>query len=76
MVFEFDDYKSLLRHLLDEKKRNIKGFALHKLAKACRIQKTYLSRVLNCVFDKNACLIAVIGKGMIFTPRPAFNPEM
>jgi len=51
MVFEFDDYKSLLRYLLDERKRNIKGFALHKLARACRIQKTYLSRVLNSTAD-------------------------
>lgn len=47
-IFEFDDYKRALRDLLEAKKRLLGNrVTSEKLAKACGIQKTYLSRVLN-----------------------------
>lgn len=48
IIFDFDDYKLALRDLL-ERKREQHGsrFTFEKMAIACGIQKTYLSRVLN-----------------------------
>jgi uncharacterized protein (TIGR02147 family) len=47
-IYEYDDYKEILRALTNER-RNQFGlkFTFEKMALACGIQKTYLSKVLN-----------------------------
>lgn len=47
-VFSFEDYKSALREIMKERQRQFGSrFTFEKMANACGIQKTYLSRVLN-----------------------------
>lgn len=47
-VFKYQDYKQFLREGLHEKKTQVSSrFTYERMAKACGIQKTYLSRVLN-----------------------------
>jgi len=47
-LFDFTDYRVALKHLLQVKKQQIgQRFNYQNLAKACGIQKTYLSRSLN-----------------------------
>lgn len=48
MIFEAENYKSLIRDLLEDKKfAHGKRFSYQNLANACGVQKTYLSKVLN-----------------------------
>jgi hypothetical protein len=47
-IYELGCYKTVLRKRLMEKRRFISGkYTLAKMAQACRVQSTYLSRVLN-----------------------------
>ena len=47
-IYDFDDYKEVLKKFLLEKKANIsKRFTFQKMADACVVEKAYLSRVLN-----------------------------
>jgi hypothetical protein len=47
-VFQFDSYRTLLKELLLEKKAQFgRLFTFEKMAKACRLQRTYLSTVIN-----------------------------
>lgn len=47
-VYEFDDYKEALRAEMSERRRQFGSrFTFEKMAKACGVQKTYLSKVLN-----------------------------
>jgi uncharacterized protein (TIGR02147 family) len=46
--YEYLDYKKCLREVLQAKRQSVGArFTYEKMAKACGIQKTYLSRVLN-----------------------------
>lgn len=48
LAYEFDDYKALLHDTLLVRKETIsKSYTFQSMAKACRVQKTYLSRVFN-----------------------------
>lgn len=47
-AYTYDNYKTLLRDTLTQKKAKVSSrFTYERLASACGIQKTYLSRVLN-----------------------------
>lgn len=46
-IFELADYKAILRTLIEKKSQEGQRVNLTRLAAACRIQKTYLSKVLN-----------------------------
>jgi uncharacterized protein (TIGR02147 family) len=47
-VFAYDDYKKIIRDRTQElKKRHGQRYTLEKVAHACGVQKTYLSKVLN-----------------------------
>lgn len=47
-VFNSTDYKYFLREALHEKRRQVNAsFTYERMARACGINKTYLSRVLN-----------------------------
>jgi len=47
-IYNYSDYKTFLREALREKKQQVSAsFTYDRMAKACGIQKTYLSRVLN-----------------------------
>jgi uncharacterized protein (TIGR02147 family) len=47
-IFNYTDYKEFLREALKERRRQVSPtFTYERMAKACGIQKTYLSRVLN-----------------------------
>lgn len=47
-IYKHIDYKILLKNSLETKKSSLgRAFTYESMAKACRIQKTYLSRVLN-----------------------------
>lgn len=43
--YEFSDYRDLLKVRIDEKRVLLAGYNYQDLAKACRVQKAYLSRV-------------------------------
>lgn len=48
MIYEHQSYKLALKELLLQKQANVsKTFTFQNMAKACRVQKTYLSRVFN-----------------------------
>lgn len=54
-VFELDDYKIILRSAMTERRRQFGfRFTFEKMAEACGIQKTYLSKVLNGSTHLNA----------------------
>ena len=54
-AFEYDDYKAALRGLLNDRKTQFGSrFTFDKMAAACGIQKTYLSKVLNTDAHLNA----------------------
>jgi len=54
-IYDFDDYKVALRQLLEMRRAQYGGrFTFEKMAQACGIQKTYLSRVLNGKSHLNA----------------------
>jgi len=47
-IFQLSDYKNVLRQCLLERKEHVaKSFTFQIMATACRIQKAYLSKVLN-----------------------------
>lgn len=46
-VFTYQDYKQAFRQIISENKKFIPSLTFEKLASHCRIQKTYLSKVLN-----------------------------
>jgi len=47
-IYECDNYRTILKEALLEKKASIgTAFTFQNMAKACRVQKTYLSKVLN-----------------------------
>jgi hypothetical protein len=47
-IFRFEDYRTLLRECLLEKKAQYgRLFTFEKMAKACRLQRTYLSTVMS-----------------------------
>jgi len=47
-VFEYGDYKTLLAASLRDKKKTLGGrFTFRNMAKACRVESTYLSKVIN-----------------------------
>jgi uncharacterized protein (TIGR02147 family) len=45
-IFELSDYREILRSTLLQKKRAIKQFSFQNMARACKVQKAYLSKVL------------------------------
>jgi uncharacterized protein (TIGR02147 family) len=48
IIYDYDDYRKALKEALLEKKNSLgTAFTFQNMAKACRIQKTYLSKVLN-----------------------------
>lgn len=54
-VFEYEDYKKALRALTELRRTQFGSrYTFEKVAAACGIQKTYLSRVLNAKGDLNA----------------------
>jgi hypothetical protein len=46
-IFQFSSYKKALRARLEQLKEQNRLYSFQKMAQHCRIQKTYLSRVLN-----------------------------
>lgn len=54
-IYGYSNYKVLLKELLLEKKKHVGSrFTFQKMAAACRVQKTYLSKVLNSNGDLSA----------------------
>ena len=47
-ILGFDDYRAALRHRADQWKDAVPKATFQKLAKACRVQRAYLSRVFQC----------------------------
>src|SRR3989339_299041 len=64
MVFEYDNYKDLLKYLINNKKKMDKSFTMQKMATACHIQKTYLSRVINSFADLSEDQVYLAGLEM------------
>jgi len=46
-IFKYLDYRDVLKHTFHEQKKVRKSLTLEKVAEHCRVQKTYLSKVLN-----------------------------
>ncbi len=47
-IYEFEDYKSALRSVMAERRNQFGSrFTFERMAEACGVQKTYLSKVLN-----------------------------
>lgn len=48
MIYEFDDYRKLLKNVVNDRKERFgKAYSFQAMAKACKVEKTYLARVLN-----------------------------
>ena len=60
-IYKHSDYRSVIKtRLILLKKRSGKGFSMDRLAKYCRLQRTYLSAVLHGRGDLNSDQIFMV----------------
>lgn len=69
MIYKFENYKEAIKQSLIEKKKLNAKITFERMAASCRVQKTYLSKVLNHDGDLNSDQLFLACKFLEFNPE-------